>query len=143
MNTVSKVILALLLCLLVQSANAIDYVKTEKAAALILCKKSPATCIPYKEFKEIEVSSTFIVDGVELPVDAVRNEAQQLAMIPAGLYIKKDGSVAEIAGGRTESVVTQSSAVEKSKVLPIKTFATPPPISGSNNPIIIKTSSDD
>jgi hypothetical protein len=142
MNTISKVMLALLPLLLIHSANAIDYIKAEKAATLVLCKKSPATCIPYKEFKAPEVSSIFIVAGVELPADALRDETQQLGMIVAGLYIKKNGSVAQIEEGQTASVETQSSIVEKSNVLPIKIFATPPPISG-NNPIIIKTNSKD
>lgn len=143
MNTISKVMLALLPCLLIHSANAIDYIKAEKAAALVLCKKSPATCTPYKEFKSPEVSSIFIVAGVELPADALRDETQQLGMIVAGLYIKKDGSVAQIEEGKTESEETQSSVVDKSNVLPISIFATPPPISGNNNPIIIKTNSKD
>lgn len=143
MNTTSKFILGLAFFLLIESVNAIDYKEIERKASLILCYKSPTTCVPYKEFKETEVNATFIVEGIELPADAIRDESQQLAMLPAGLYIRTDGSVAQIEDAQSGDVVGQSSAVEKSKVLPIKTFATPPPISGSNNPIIIKTSSED
>jgi hypothetical protein len=139
MKKASKTVLAVAICATCQWSFAIDYINIEKKSSEILCKSSPSTCVPFKAVEERNVASTFIVEGIELPEDALRDNGQQMAMVPAGLYIKKDGSVSQIETAK--KVAISENKQVKSKVLPIKTFATPPPISGSDSPIVISTGS--
>jgi hypothetical protein len=139
MRKASKIALSVSLCVICKWSFAIDYINIEKKSSEILCQSSPSTCVPYEAVEESNATSTFIVSGVELPGDALRDNEQQMAMVPAGLYIKKDGSVSQIAVAKEASVTVNNQI--KSKVFPIKTFTTPPPISGTNSPIVISTGS--
>jgi hypothetical protein len=139
MKILSKIALFSALCVISKWSFAIDYISVEKKSSEILCKASPSTCVPFKAFEETDAVSTFAIVGVELPSDALRDEEQQMAMVPAGLYIKTDGSVSQIAVAKESSVSVNNQL--KSKVLPIRIHITPPPISGTNSPIVISTGS--
>lgn len=130
---------SLLLTFSVFANNTIDYVELEKKSSDIVCKKNP-DCIPYKPIENKEASGPFIVDGVTLPSNALRDKEQQADMIAASLYVTIDGDVIALPD-EGEMIANAEKALEENekrqKVRPIKTFPAPV-ITSSNKKVIIK-----
>lgn len=136
--------LALIVSFLFMSsvANAVNYLDLERKAAGLYCDKKPQHCIPFKEPTGPNLDAeVYKVNGRVMPPDAMRDDAKQLQMLPANLYVKKDGSVAQIYEVDIDSL--KLSVSEKSTVLPFKNFDIPPSISGSAEKLIIKTGAKD
>jgi hypothetical protein len=115
------------------SANAVDYVEVERMATKQLCAKSPNTCVPFEEPTEAATAGPYSIDGTLLPADALRDDAQQRAMLPAGLYVKADGSVSQL----TETTLADVESVSKVDTkLPVKNWKVPPAVSGADKVII-------
>lgn len=132
MQNIKKNTILLLLTVLSYSANATNYVELERLAAKKLCVAEPSKCVEFIEPSAV-VSGPFKVDGKPLPLDALKDVQQQRAMLPAGLYVKEDGSVSQL----TE--ITRADIKDVGKVdnkLPVKNWATPPKVSGSERVII-------
>jgi hypothetical protein len=119
-------------------ASAIDYISLEKLAAAVACKKNATTCVPFIEKSRETKTSAYKVDGRVMPPDAMKNDDQQRQMLSANLYVKADGSVAQLYTV-DESNIEQAAIREKNTVLPFKNFEIPPAISGSMEKMTITT----
>ena len=132
MKNTRKSVTLVLLTGLSYSAYAVNYVDVERIATKKLCVTEPSKCVDFIE-PSAAVSGPFKVDGKLLPSDALKDVAQQRAMIPAGLYVKEDGSVAQL----TETTLADIKYVGKVDTkLPMKNWVTPPEVSGSERVII-------
>jgi hypothetical protein len=119
-------------------ANNIDYLALETAANAIFCKNE-GECEATTISTEVSSKGSFVVDGVTLPMDALRDESQQRDMLGASLYVKKDGEVASLPSDEQmlETATTLNAMNEKRrKVLPVPLFP-PPEVSSSNRQVII------
>lgn len=109
------------------SAKGIDYAKMESIANAILCEKE-SRCEDTQLSAKTSQTELFVVDGVTLPPDALRDEDQQRSMISASLYVTQNGDVSSLP---SESETLAAAAAknqekaERRKVLPVKMFPAP------------------
>ena len=117
-------ILSLLLPIQAMASQTIDYLTLEDVANSILCE-SESRCESTKINPEKEQSGDYYVGDILLPGDALRDDEQQKAMIPASLYVKKDGSVASIPSEEDinkKQIKNMAKAAKRSKSLPVQLF---------------------
>jgi hypothetical protein len=110
-------------------AQDINYEKLEEMAHKIACK---IDCVESKI--NVVKQGPFIVDGITLPSDALRDVEQQQSVVSIGMYINVDGDVLIF----NKSQISTYKEKFINKLLPIKIF--PAAIIADNektSPIII------
>lgn len=126
---------------LASANNVINYTDMEKKSSVIYCKNKP-DCVPFKEVLVANGfnSNTFIVDGITLPADALKDEVQQLELLEASLYVTENGEVLSLPKKDDITAESESDFIAYQKrqaLLPVKIFPAPV-ISNSSNKVIIK-----
>ena len=102
----------------------LNYIDLETISNKILCDNE-SKCENTMLNTESNAAQSFVVDGVSLPPDALRDADQQRGMIAASLYIKDNGDVASLPSPDEIKMIalqSEQAATERSKVLPAKLF---------------------
>ena len=105
----------------------LNYIDLETISNKILCDNE-SKCENTMLNIESNAAQSFVVDGVSLPPDALRDADQQRGMIAASLYIKDNGDVASLPSPDEIKMIalqSEQAATERSKVLPAKLFPAP------------------
>lgn len=130
MNTLKILATSLILLSGTAFTQDINFQELEETARLIACKTE---CVKSKI--DIVKQGPFVVDGITLPADALRDLEQQQSVVSVGMYINMDGDVLSFDESETDVAYT---APAINKLLPIKIF--PAAIISENektSPIII------
>jgi hypothetical protein len=140
MNMQKALIIFVITSLATPLVKAINYLELERAASKVACNTTPQSCVVFVEPDRTvtgKAITQYKLEGRIMPTDALRDDDLQRQMLPANLYVKKDGSVALLYEVKeSEYVITVE---EKSTVLPFKNFDISPDISGFDDKIIIST----